>query len=76
MHNLPRDTEDKPLPKQFETIWDSSENKVLLQTFLRNFVMSNQDIFVQTKIILSTINSFPCILNIDDCLEILQDQIY
>ena len=65
--------ENVSLPKQEETFWASSENKILLQQFLRTYVQEKK-LFSGFELVFSTINSDYCTStsNDSDFLDMLQ----
>lgn len=69
-------TVTSPLPKQTDTFWGSSDNKILLQTFLRRYIENNNRIFSGLEFVFSTINEIPCAsCNLQEsqlCLQNLQ----
>lgn len=68
-HDLSGET---PLPKQIDKFWSSSENKILVQKFLRNFILNSSEIFNNRQLILSNINDTPCASNWDIDIDLLQ----
>ena len=53
-------TSNTVLPKQEDTFWSSTTNKILLQTFLCSCIEKNKQRFPNTTLIFSTINDHPC----------------
>ena len=53
-------TSNTVLPKQEDTFWSFTTNKILLQTFLCNCIEENKQRFPNTSLIFSTINDHPC----------------
>lgn len=65
------------MPKQEDTFWGSSENKILLQKFLRNFIASENNVFLRYQLVFSTMNDLSCgscNRNIIESLEMLQQE--
>ena len=57
--------EDTRLPKQEDKFWGSSENKIMLEMFLKNFLLKDKTL-LNYKLICSTINNDPCTSNNED----------
>lgn len=60
------------LPKQADKFWNSSKNKIILQIFLRNIILSNPEKFFNRFLVCSTINDMPCSSNTQTDLRSLQ----
>ena len=48
------------LPKEEKKFWGASENKILLQSFLRHYIEKHNDFFLGIEIIFSTTNTETC----------------
>ncbi|OXU18366.1 hypothetical protein TSAR_009882 [Trichomalopsis sarcophagae] len=59
-------TDYTPLPKQEDKFWGSSQNKILLQKYLRDFIRNDQSFFCDMQLVFSTINDSPSTsINVD-----------
>lgn len=59
-------THNTPLPKQEQKFWGSSQNKILLQKYLRDFIRYDTTFFCGLELVFSTINESPSMsINVD-----------
>lgn len=63
---------DRVLPAQEDKFWASSKNKVLLQTFLKDFILNDREKFANFDLIFSTIDESLSTCNVNCDLGMLQ----
>lgn len=69
--------DDVPLPVQMKKFWACTENKVILQTYLRNYILQHGDLFwPEVELICSATNAEECQTNLSHSqlvLDMLQN---